>query len=196
MEIDLAKVVFGNDVQAGNSIDRYLHNYMRRDFFFLSMFAIIIDWMTQYQFPIYLVKTAPFSLSLKTKMEDWIKYDFPSENYDNLIQTFGLFSISSLIDNVFLRRIYYASKCWNFTLSETIFMWSFDFSLLYYHIYSAQSLPHFPSIWAFISMKFLCLGTKLKTACCKQKISKINCDQVFWEVVRFVIFVTSGLLMC
>lgn len=67
--------------------------------------------MTQYQFPIYLVKTAPFSLSLKTKMEDWIKYDFPSENYDNLIQTFGLFSISSLIDNVFLRRIYYASKC-------------------------------------------------------------------------------------
>lgn len=101
MEIDLAKVVFGNDVQAGNSIDRYLHNYMRRDFFFLSMFAIIIDWMTQYQFPIYLVKTAPFSLSLKTKMEDWIKYDFPSENYDNLIQTFGLFSISSLIDNGF-----------------------------------------------------------------------------------------------
>lgn len=152
--------------------------------------------MTQYQFPIYLVKTAPFSLSLKTKMEDWRKYDFPSENYDNLIQTFGLFSISSLIDNVFLRRIYYASKCWNFTLSETIFMWSFDFSLLYYHIHSAQSLPHFPSMWAFISMKFLCLGTKLKTARCKQKTSKINCDQVFWEVVRFVIFVTSGLLMC
>lgn len=110
------------------------------------MFAIIIDWMTQYQFPIYLVKTAPFSLSLKTKMEDWIKYEFPSENYDNLIQTFGLFSISSLIDNVFLRRIYYASKCWNFTLSETIFMWSFDFSLV-----CPISLPfELLSRWSFV----------------------------------------------
>lgn len=152
--------------------------------------------MTQYQFPIYLVKTAPFSLSLKTKMEDWIKYDFPSENYDNLIQTFGLFSISSLTDNVFLRRIYYASKCWNFTLSETIFMWSFDFSLLYYRIYSAQSLPHFPSIWAFISMKFLCLGTKLKQLAANKKILKLIVIRFFWGVVRFVIYVTSGLLMC
>lgn len=152
--------------------------------------------MTQYQFPIYLVKTAPFSLSLKTKMEDWIKHDFPSENYDNLIQTFGLFSISSLIDNVFLRRIYYASKCWNFTLSETIFMWSFDFSLLYYHIHSAQSLPHFPSIWAFISIKFLCLGTKLKQLAANRKFLKLIVIRFFWGVVRFVIYVTSGLLMC
>lgn len=164
MEIDLAKVVFGNDVQAGNSIDRYLHNYMRRDFFFLSMFAIIIDWMTQYQFPIYLVKTAPFSLSLKTKMEDWIKYDFPSENYDNLIQTFGLFSISSLIDNVFLRRIYYASKCWNFTLSETIFMWSFDFSLLF----SAKFAP-FPFHLSFYLDEVFVPWNKIKNSSLQTK---------------------------